>query len=96
VTAALRSQFELFDGGSVSQHSAEDNTTVMSHSGDELDQGAMFELVAASAPSGVGGLVEASSLIALDDATDGWFYDTSDDTLWMKLASGNTEATIQW
>ena len=86
--------FELFDGGRVEQISDGATSRLVSHSGSELDEGAIFELLAAEAPASVGDLVAVADLSALEAATSGYLYEAG--TLWVKVPAGDGEATITW
>jgi alpha-D-xyloside xylohydrolase len=88
--------FRLFDGGELVQTTEGENSTVTSKSGDELDLGAMIELVAASAPASVDLGIEVTSLEELEATEEGWFYDAESGTLWLKLSAGEAEAQIGW
>jgi alpha-D-xyloside xylohydrolase len=83
--------FTLFDGGQLDVGAA----TISYSGGNELDQGAMFELLAASRPGSVSGLSEASDLAALESAADGWWFDGASDTLWLKLSGPSASAEIR-
>ncbi|HHH29028.1 MAG TPA: glycoside hydrolase family 31 protein [Polyangiaceae bacterium] len=87
--------FTLFDGGTVAQRSDGGTSTISVESGGELDQGAIIELLAATAPSSVDS-TEVASLADLEAAAEGWWFDASTSALFIKLPSGDSDAAISW
>lgn len=86
--------FALFDGGTLSQDSDATTTRLESSPGNELDQGVVFELIDAPAPTDVS-TTEMSTLANLEAAGEGWFYDAGARSLWVKLAPSQS-ADITW
>lgn len=86
--------FELFDGTRLSQQSSGE---LRYEPGDELNQGAIFELLVASRPKSVAldgaQLSEVASLAALEVANSGWFHDG--DTLWVYCGAAGSCA-VAW
>jgi alpha-D-xyloside xylohydrolase len=76
--------FELFDGGSVEQASEGGSSTLRVASGNELESGAVFELMDADAPASVD-VPEAAELAALEAAASGWYHDGAERVLYVKL-----------
>jgi alpha-D-xyloside xylohydrolase len=83
--------FALFDGGQLNVSATE----VSYSGGNELNNGVVFELVAATKPASVSGLTEVADLASLEAASDGWWFDTAIDTIWIKLTGTSGSATLQ-
>ena len=89
--------FALFDGGELELASSATSSTLSARRGNELFGATLFELLAASAPSSVPGVTEQPDLASLEGASEGWWYDSAAEVLWVKLAAGaEASATVDW
>ncbi len=94
------SSFVLFDGGEIRQATSAGKSEIDYQAGDELSEGAMFELLGQRAPNTVevdGKPVStASDLASLEKAASGWYYDANEQRTWLKLPPPSSKATIGW
>ena len=86
--------FDLFDSGRVEHATADGTTTLRFAPGNELNQGAIVELLDASAPATASGAAHPS-YEALETGPPGWWYDAAERRLWVKL-DPNVDATVSW
>jgi alpha-D-xyloside xylohydrolase len=93
--------FRLFDGGSLDHTTTTDRSELSFAGGSELNNGVVFELIAASAPVAVeagGQAIDVHvSLASLEAATTGYFFDDSPPhTLWVKASGAAANVSISW
>ena len=94
------SEFTLFDGCRISQESGSDGLLLSYKDGEEFKKGAVFQIMAVEAkPAGVSdnetALNEKTSMSELENAENGWFYDTDAKMLNIKVAAGEHSLIVK-
>ena len=93
-------EFLLFDGGTLRINTDAGKSLLQAAMGDELNEGVVYELMAATPPSSVessdGALASLASIDAVSDSAGGWHFDAASRILYVKLAAGFGDTSVVW